>query len=171
MATALTTTRHRTSEGNPVLLAGCWAHTRRAFYEALGSCTQRGRLDLVGVLTPSAPITRVICRRFLDGYSPVPYPYNHDSLFWQSNEFHYLPRMTQVKEIRIVAAATISANCWYPGSANHHRSTSMIRTKVFPNAISIFRSAPFSLSYGIVLLSSLDCSLASLSAEAFSPTQ
>jgi hypothetical protein len=27
--------RHRAAEGKPVLLAGCWAHTRRAFYEAL----------------------------------------------------------------------------------------------------------------------------------------
>jgi transposase len=27
--------RHRASAGKPVLLAGCWAHTRRAFYEAL----------------------------------------------------------------------------------------------------------------------------------------
>jgi transposase len=27
--------RHRASEGKTVLLAGCWAHTRRAFYEAL----------------------------------------------------------------------------------------------------------------------------------------
>jgi transposase len=27
--------RHRASEGKAVLLAGCWAHTRRAFYEAL----------------------------------------------------------------------------------------------------------------------------------------
>jgi transposase len=27
--------RHRASEGKPILLAGCWAHTRRGFYEAL----------------------------------------------------------------------------------------------------------------------------------------
>lgn len=27
--------RHRASEGKPVLLAGCWAHARRGFYEAL----------------------------------------------------------------------------------------------------------------------------------------
>jgi transposase len=27
--------KHRASEGKAVLLAGCWSHTRRAFYEAL----------------------------------------------------------------------------------------------------------------------------------------
>jgi len=27
--------RHRASAGRPVLLAGCWAHARRGFYEAL----------------------------------------------------------------------------------------------------------------------------------------
>jgi len=27
--------RHRASQGKPILLAGCWAHTRRGFYEAL----------------------------------------------------------------------------------------------------------------------------------------
>ena len=27
--------RHRGAEGRPVLLAGCWAHARRGFYEAL----------------------------------------------------------------------------------------------------------------------------------------
>jgi Transposase IS66 family/Cyclin M transmembrane N-terminal domain len=27
--------RHLASEGKPILLAGCWAHTRRGFYEAL----------------------------------------------------------------------------------------------------------------------------------------
>jgi transposase len=27
--------RHRAAAGRPVLLAGCWAHARRGFYEAL----------------------------------------------------------------------------------------------------------------------------------------
>jgi transposase len=36
--------RHRATKAKPVLLAGCWAHARRGFYEALDHAPQRSRM-------------------------------------------------------------------------------------------------------------------------------
>jgi transposase len=41
--------RHRASEGRAVLLAGCWAHTRRAFYEALDHAPKKAGWILIQI--------------------------------------------------------------------------------------------------------------------------
>jgi transposase len=41
--------RHRASEGKPVLLAGCWAHARRGFYEALDHAPEEAGWMLIQI--------------------------------------------------------------------------------------------------------------------------
>jgi Transposase IS66 family len=70
--------RHRAIEARPVLLAGCWAHARRGFYEALDHAPKEAGWVLIQTQIPASsyqltPTTHtkqrrsIFCKRDSDG--------------------------------------------------------------------------------------------------------